>query len=160
MRFCLFPLGLCIDTTDTVESVCLQTGLWIRGVLLPAGGTAVFYPGFGSSPGHSAGQKLPLKDDDLALMNTSRREAGTYKCHCKYIWPRRAQLLVFTLANKSINHIHDKKIYIHLKGQACLKQTAGDICKNVIIYVLNIFEARGCPETNVHSVSHTGLSLY
>lgn len=36
--------------------------------------------------------------------------------------------------------------YIHLKGQACLKQTAEDICKYYITYVLNISKARGCQE--------------
>lgn len=49
-------------------------------------------------------------------------------------------------SNKSIKTVFMIRRHINLKGQACLKQTAEDICKYYIIYVLNILEARGFPE--------------
>lgn len=79
------------------------------------------------------------KDDELALMNSSRREAGHIKM------PQRINTAKGS-ANKSIKAVFMIRRYIHLKGQACLKQTAEDICKYYITYVLNISKARGCQE--------------
>lgn len=46
--------------------------------------------------------------------------------------------------------------YIHLKGQASLKQTAEDIYKNYIIYVLNILKLEG---EQIHIVSSTNQQI-
>lgn len=41
--------------------------------------------------------------------------------------------------------------YIHLKGQARLKLTAGGICKYYIIYVLNIPQPEGVWKMSKHA---------
>lgn len=53
-------------------------------------------------------------------------------------------------SNKSIRSVVVIRRYIHLKGQACLKQTAEDICKYYIIYGMNILRLAGVREMNKH----------
>ena len=46
-------------------------------------------------------------------------------------------------SEKSIKSVSTIRRCIHLKGQTCLKQTAGDVCRYYIICVLNLLKVGG-----------------
>lgn len=129
---------------------CLQTGLWMRWGLLTAGKRADFSPPFGLSGVCRAGQQSPPE----GWWAGSWREAGHIKMPQQINAAKGSAVVLYAAWQQQQQHrfkqiyqnwIHDKKIY-SLEGQACLKLTADGICKYYIIYVLNIFEARRCPE--------------